>query len=132
MITVVIADDGTVTVHAPDGSCNAAVVFAVRTAANEIATRPCTPAPVQPPPAYDVPMTARRGSLDGHLWADGTGHVWDLSLIWNDTAGHAWLWAGWFSIGAPMMREIDSGEQMPLDAIREIYGALSPAAGGAL
>lgn len=97
---------------------------------DEVAAKHGGPSPA-PQGDHIEPLTARGGSLDGDRWTDGHGHVWDLSLTWVDECDQAWMWAGWFDrAGAPMMRSTLHGDQMPLDTVRVVYGALRPAAGG--
>lgn len=91
----------------------------------------CEAPPLSPSGDYIEPMAARGGTLDGDRWTDGHGHVWDLSLIWTDECDQTWMWAGWFDrSGAPMMRSVDHGDQMPLDTVRVVYGALRPGSAG--
>lgn len=75
------------------------------------------------------PLHAQAGSLDrdAQLWTDGTGHVWDLSMPWQDNAGSTWQWYGSLDgQGAPLMRSNDWPEPQPLDALRYLRGPMVP------
>lgn len=90
----------------------------------------CSPEPT--PSAYerpDEPLMPHGGNLDrdAQLWTDGTGHVWDLGLPWQDNAGSTWQWYGTLDgQGAPLMRSNDWSEPQPLDALRALRGPMVP------
>lgn len=81
----------------------------------------------------EVPINSRAGSLDAarRRWTDGSGHVWNLALDWEDYTDRVWRWTGRLDRDwrAPVMRALDDGETSPLDVLRAMYGPLFPKVG---
>ncbi|WP_405674820.1 phiSA1p31-related protein [Streptomyces sp. NBC_01511] len=77
------------------------------------------------------PLHPQGSTLDRYAgtWADGAGHTWDLTLMWEDVAGGRWRWNGRMAQSVPMMREVRTGELTPLDALRFINGPITPVRG---
>ncbi|MEV4437516.1 phiSA1p31-related protein [Streptomyces sp. NPDC049577] len=121
----------------PLNMCTASVAVLLRCLADEIAAAH-PPYPCQPGAAdaqddrADEPLDGRGGRLDDdrHVWTDGRGHSWDLSLAWGDVTDREWRWTGAVdNVGHPMMRAVGSEEHMPLDVLRVLYGPIAPVGG---
>lgn len=131
---LLIDADGNAELHGDDQVCKikAAAILSViaRDLVAEHGPRRCAPpaeAPLWERP--DEPLMPHAGTLDreAQVWTDGTGHVWNLALPWQDRAGSTWQWYGSLDgQGAPLMRSNDWPEPQPLDALRFLRGPMSP------
>ncbi|AAR29701.1 hypothetical protein VWBp11 [Streptomyces phage VWB] len=86
-----------------------------------------TPAPADRP---DEPLPVDGARLDAErsVWTDGTGHTWDLSVMWQDVFGVHWQWTGRLDrSGTPLMTSVAGIE--PLDVIRASVGPIAPVGG---
>jgi hypothetical protein len=131
---VLVGTDGSAEVVGDDQVCKLKAAAVLRVLADVLANEhpqaPCLP-PARTPrwQRPDEPLMPHAGTLDrdAQLWTDGTGHVWNLALPWQDAAGSTWLWYGSLDgQGAPLMRSNDWPEPQPLDALRAVRGPISP------
>ncbi|MFF5451835.1 phiSA1p31-related protein [Streptomyces sp. NPDC012950] len=87
-----------------------------------------TPAPADRP-AEPLPTDGARLDAGRKVWTDGTGHVWDLSVPWQDAVDVRWRWTGRMDgTGTPLMQSVDGVES--LDVIRAVVGPIVPVGEG--
>jgi hypothetical protein len=131
---VLVDTDGNTEIVGDDQVCTLKAAAVLRALADILVSEhgktPCTP-PARVPQwkRPDEPLMPHASTLDreAQLWTDGTGHVWDLALPWQDAAGSTWLWYGSLDgQGAPLMRSNDCPDPQPLDALRALRGPLAP------
>lgn len=133
-VMLLVDTDGNAELHGEQNVCRIRLaatlsILAGRLVAEELAEG-CAPAADSPGwEQSDEPLLPHGGTLDreAQLWIDGTGHVWNLALPWQDNAGSTWQWYGSLDgQGAPLMRSNDWPEPQPLDALRFLRGPMSP------
>ncbi|WP_399142232.1 phiSA1p31-related protein [Streptomyces sp. NBUA17] len=131
---VLVGADGSAEIVGDDQVCKRQAARVLRVVADVLDSEHpqgrCTPTERTPQWSRpDEPLLPHAGMLDraAQLWTDGTGHVWNLALPWQDSAGSTWLWYGSLDgQGAPLMRSNDWPEPQPLDALRSLRGPMVP------
>ncbi|MCX4615742.1 phiSA1p31-related protein [Streptomyces mirabilis] len=133
-LVLLVDTDGNAELHGDDQMCKIQTAAILSTIARDLLAEHgpgrCRPSPDVPTwERPDEALAPYFGTLDrdAQLWTDGTGHVWNLALPWQDNAGSTWLWYGRLDgQGAPLMRSNDWPEPQPLDALRFLRGPMSP------
>lgn len=133
-VMLLVSTDGSAELIGEETMCKlqlaALLSIIARDLVAEAMTEEC--APTGEPPVWerpDEPLMPNGGTLDrdAQVWTDGTGHVWNLALPWQDNAGSTWQWYGSLDgQGAPLMRSNDWPEPQPLDALRYLRGPMVP------
>ncbi|MFF7365657.1 phiSA1p31-related protein [Streptomyces sp. NPDC008125] len=138
-LVVTVARSGLTSVMHPR-LCSATAADILRQLADQLDAAhppyPCDPAAAAEPPR-DIPATLGKGAgsydADRHVWTDGAGHPWDLSVTWEAAAtGGVWEWANEFDrSGTPVMRTVGAvTARESLDILRTLYGPITPTTTG--
>lgn len=136
-LALLVAHNGATEIVNP-GMCDHRAADMLRDLADQLDAlhppHPCSPG-AEPDPQHDraeQPLREALSSLDADrkLWTDGTGHTWDLSVAWGNSAGLQWRWTGQLTTGGvPWMRTADGVDEQPLDVVRTVHGPIAPTAG---
>lgn len=137
-LVVMVRSDGTVTVSSPS-LCDGVAADVLRSIAAQLEAAhppyPCHPA-ADAAPLTEAPETLGTGGgrydADRHVWTDGAGHAWDLSVTWAAAgADPVWEWAREFDrSGTPVMQTVgDPSVREALDVLRVLYGPIAPTTG---
>lgn len=136
LIVVTVNPDGKAAVSHPTMCAVDAAAWLERLAAVMRAEHPphaCDPAQdAEPEEREPEPLLQHGGSLadDRRTWFDGTGHAWDLGVVWRDVVDVEWRWVGRMDeSGAPLMRSSTPGDVQSLDVIRAVVGPIVPVRG---